>query len=330
MRERLVFPFWNRETRRVRAPWRLVAVFVVIGLFGLVVAAATPLLRDPLVAAVQLLVPGPQGSAVAGNVVFLVAQLVGTVGGVYVVGRFLDCRRFADFGLHLDRDWWADLGFGLLLGAALMTTIVLVELAAGWLTVTDTFRIARSDFSFWTWFGFALANFVVIGVVEELLARGFLIKNAAEGLTWFEGVDATRAVGVAVVASGLLFAVGHATNPNAGVASTVGIFVAAFMLAAGYVLTGELAIPIGIHVTWNFFQGTVYGLPVSGMDFGISLLAVEQSGPALVTGGSFGPEAGLLGVSASLVGIALVGAWVRWRGGALQIHPSITTPDRRG
>jgi hypothetical protein len=101
------------------------------------------------------------------------------------------------------------------------------------------------------------------------------------------------------------------------------------MLATGYVVTGELALPIGVHVTWNLFQGTVYGLPVSGTTQGLSVVAVEQRGPALVTGGAFGPEAGLLGAAAAVLGAASILAWVRWREGSVGVDPSLVTPDLR-
>lgn len=306
MRDRVVSFLWNTRTRRPRLPWRLVSVFVVLAVLSLVVGIGGSLLRGSLATALGLVVPAAQATLVAGNALFATTQLVGFVGAVYLTGRFVDRRWFRDFGLDVDRDWWADLGFGLVLGAALMTGIFLVELAAGWVAVTGTLRIEAASFPFWPWFGWAVVTFVGVGITEELLARGYLIKNLAEGLTWFDRVGPAGAVGLAVAASALVFGFGHASNPNASLASTTGIVVAAVMLAAGYVLTGELAIPIGVHVTWNLFQGPVYGFPVSGLDFGLSVVAVEQRGPALLTGGSFGPEAGLLGVAASVVGIGLI------------------------
>ena len=329
MRERALDLLWNGRTRRPRLPWRLVSVFVILGVIAGAAGVIAPALRTSLETLLRVALPGPQASLAAGNVVFFVAQGVAVVGAVFLTGRYVDRRQFRDFGFRVDRGWWLDLAFGLVLGAALMSAIFALEYAAGWVSVVGTFRVARAGFAFWPWFGWVLVVFVGIGITEELLARGYLLKNVAEGLTWVDRVGPPAAVAVAVLCSALLFAAGHLANPNASLASTAGIAVAAVMLASGYVATGELAIPIGVHVTWNLFQGPIYGFPVSGLDFGLSVLAVAVRGPTQFTGGAFGPEAGLLGVAASLVGIALTLWWVRWRTGDLRIHPALTTPALR-
>jgi hypothetical protein len=67
-----------------------------------------------------------------------------------------------------------------------------------------------------------------------------------------------------------------------------------------------------LHLSWNFFQGNVYGFPVSGWKEAMgSLLQVAQSGPEWMTGGAFGPEAGLLGAAAMLCGIAATVIYLR-------------------
>jgi hypothetical protein len=86
--------------------------------------------------------------------------------------------------------------------------------------------------------------------------------------------------------------------------------VAGLFLGLGYILTGELALPIGLHLTWNFFQGNVFGFPVSGMASTASFLQIEQGGPVLWTGAAFGPEAGLMGMTAILLGAVLILGWV--------------------
>ncbi|MFD1686556.1 CPBP family intramembrane glutamic endopeptidase [Halobellus litoreus] len=324
---------WNEGARRIRLPWRLGLWLALLVLLGLLATAALGVLWgrsiEPLLALFTPGRPGDQTIVAARNLLFVSSQLFVMVGSVYLAGRFLDRRWFRDFGFRLDRNWWIDLGFGLGLGAVLMTGVFAFELLAGWITVRELFFIARADFAFWPWFGWGFVTFLAVGVYEELVFRGYLITNLAEGFTWFDRVDRTAAVGIATVLTSAVFGVAHAGNPNATLASTLGIVLAAVTLAAGYVLTGELAIPIGLHATWNFFQGTVYGFPVSGTNNGVSLVAIEQSGPSLVTGGAFGPEAGLVGIGAIGIGLALTVLWVRWRTDEVRFDPSLVTPELR-
>ena len=58
-------------------------------------------------------------------------------------------------------------------------------------------------------------------------------------------------------------------------------------------------------------------------------IAIDQTGPPVLTGGAFDPEAGVIGVVAAAIGLGLITAWVRWRDGHVGIDPSTTTPDFR-
>jgi len=112
-------------------------------------------------------------------------------------------------------------------------------------------------------------------------------------------------------------------------AVALAIAIAGVFLAPGYVLSGELAIPLGLHLSWNYAQGVLFGFPVSGVGLGVAVVRTRETGPDLVTGGRFGPEAGLLGVVAILVGIAAIAWWVRARTGRLGLAPGVWTPDLR-
>jgi membrane protease YdiL (CAAX protease family) len=314
---------WNETERRPRAPLRVVLLVVVTALL----AVGTSLGASGIVGGVRAPLEAAFGEAAATAVgaVLGVALAGGTVSlSVLIAGRYVDRRRLRDFGFRLNRAWWLDCGFGLALGAGLMTLLFLGYLAAGWVEITGTFRprdgvVVRL---------LALVGvFLVVGVYEELLARGYLLTNAAEGLVGWVG--RRGAVVAATALSSLVFGLAHANNPNATTTSTVAIVLAGVMLAAGYVLTGELAVPIGLHITWNLFQGGVYGFPVSGLGVGASVIVVETTGPRLLTGGEFGPEAGLLGVGAMALGTAAIALWARWRTGTLAIAASVTTPDLR-
>jgi hypothetical protein len=78
------------------------------------------------------------------------------------------------------------------------------------------------------------------------------------------------------------------------------------MLSIGFIYNGQAALSIGLHFTWNFFQGIIFGFPISGTLSAANLIQIKQKGNELLTGGSFGPEAGLVGLTAMLLGTLLI------------------------
>ncbi len=329
-------PLWNREQSRLRTLWRLIAQ-------ALLFLVANLALGVPAGAAMAAwLVSRPGGAALAANpaaltqamvshplyrVVSLALLLASLVGSIWLAGRFLDRRRFVDFGLHLRASWWLDFAFGLALGAVLMAGIFGVELAAGWVTVAGTLRAPGAQ-AFAPALIIGLVGYLAVGFYEELFSRGYQLHNLAEGLNG-RLLGRRGAVLVAWLLSSSVFGVLHATNPNATAISTINLIVAGLFLGLGFILTGELAIPIGLHITWNFFQGNVFGFPVSGTQSGATLVAIAQRGPELWTGGAFGPEAGLIGLAAILAGSALIVGWVRARQGRVGLWGQMAEVPRR-
>jgi uncharacterized protein len=320
---------------RLRAFWRLLLQFVVYSLLPLPFAILTVIVfarsRGVSLEGTTLLGPGSnvERMMLGSPVLLLVTQVIlslGTVASVWLATRFLDRRPFVSLGLRLNRDWWLDLGFGMVLGALLMVGIFLTEWAAGWVTITGTLQTAKPSQPFGLVILFPILLFVAVGVGEELLSRGYQLKNMAEGLN-FSVIGARVSVLLALFLSSSVFGLLHVLNPNTTAISTINIAVAGLLLGAGYVLTGQLAISIGLHITWNFFQGNVFGFPVSGLDLvSTTFIATEQSGPRLWTGGAFGPEGGLLDPVASFVGIVLIVLWVRRRYGKVSLDTSLAMP----
>jgi membrane protease YdiL (CAAX protease family) len=257
-----------------------------------------------------------------------VAGLVGAILSVWLAGRFLDRRLSSDFGFHLGAGWWLDLLFGLALGALLITAVFIVELGMGWVEVTGALVTFETGVPFAPYVLLPVVMFVCVGISEETVFRGYQLKNAAEGLN-YPALGPRGAILLAWALSSVFFGVLHADNPSATLVSTSNIVLAGLLLGFGYVLSGELAIPIGLHITWNLFQNTVYGFPVSGFGpFGATFLATRQTGPDLWTGGSFGPEAGLLAPVAMLLGMLLIALWTRLRAGKISLHsPIAEDPD---
>ena len=317
---RLQWVIWNGTERRLRTPWRLLLGTVLFVLVSIVTLLSLQLLRET--AGIGLLAGfGPAMRPLVLNAISGLVVLLTLV----AVAWLLDRRRLSDFGLGIDREWWVDCGFGLALGGGVMTVMVVAGIAGGWVAVES---VGLSVGTLPQLVGL-VAVFLLVGFYEELLVRGYLLTNFAEGFRWFDRLSPPVAALCATLLSSLVFGALHATNPNATLLSTAVISAAGLMLALGYLYTGELAIPIGVHITWNVFQGLVYGLPVSGAELPVSLVETTTRGPQIVSGGAFGPEAGLLGLAG--VGLSALGILVycRSRDGTLAIDPDITTPDLR-
>ncbi|MCK4801363.1 MAG: CPBP family intramembrane metalloprotease [Anaerolineales bacterium] len=245
---------------------------------------------------------------------------------IWLSGRLLDRRNFANFGFQLNPDWWTDFGFGLALGAGLMGMIFLVELALGWISISGIFTTLNPETPFLIALLYPLIIFLAVGFYEELLSRGYRLKNLAEGLSG-KYLKPRSAILLATMITAINFGIMHASNPNANLASTLNISLAGLFLSTAYVLTGQLAIPIALHISWNFFQGNVFGFPVSGMSFrSATVIQVEQGGPDLWTGGAFGPEAGLLSTLIMILGILITLFWVRKRYGRIAIFLPLSDP----
>lgn len=150
---------------------------------------------------------------------------------------------------------------------------------------------------FGSWSGVPAGFLLMLGaaVVEEVLFRGFLFRTIRDvGGTW-----------IAVTVSAVVFGALHAFNPGASVVSTIAIALeAGVLLALSYAATNRLWLPIGLHLGWNFAEGSIFGTAVSGTKVSGALLRGELHGPAALTGGSFGPEASFVAVLVCLVASA--------------------------
>jgi len=304
------FVFWNFAERRLRFVWRLLALIGTTLVFSSLIGIIFfPFFGQPHQFVSQLLL----------NLAFLPA--------IWLVLRFIDRRRFSETGIFFRKDWWLDLAFGGLLGAVLMAAIFGVELGFGWIRIKDTF-VSQDTTPFAIAILLPLIFYASVSLFEELLFRGYLLLNLAEAIK-MRVISLRLAVVLAWVLTSLLFGAAHAGNPAATTISTLNISMAGIFIGLAYVLTGSLAIPLGIHLSWNFFQGNVFGFPVSGTNsFGTTVFSIEQSGPLAWTGGAFGPEAGILGLLAMIAGTLTILWWVRWHHGTLAVHTGIAEPPR--
>lgn len=278
--------FISSHKRRLRVGWRLLLHYLLFNivlafaaiLIELVMAGRGPSMLDPH--------PGPIPTAVQLIVIFLVT---------WYARRILDKRGFSSLGLRQDKYALRDFLAGFIIGAVMIAFLFVLHLAGGWAHFVGWNPNATSgDFLLDNILGSTLA-FCFVAVGEELLSRGYQLQNLMEDLgpAWGLGISA------------VIFSLLHAGNPSYDWKAILGLTAAGLFLALGWVQTGTLWLPIGLHLGWNLFEGTIFGFHVSGLDVP-SLLLLNVDGPEWLTGGYFGPEAGLLLLPALLFGAFLL------------------------
>ena len=222
-----------------------------------------------------------------------VAMFLGFVSALaasWILTRFVNKKPLAAIGLWVHPHTARELGIGLLIGFLMMTGVFIVQLAAGYVSVTWR-GLAWHEAG--TTVLFSLFYFASSAAGEELLFRGYPFQTLAQGITMLPAI---------LVMSGL-FGVAHMQNPHATVLSTINVMLAGIWLSLAYLKTRGLWLPFGLHLSWNFAQTTVFGFPTSGFGFAEHRLwAAVQNGPEGITGGAFGPEGGVLATLALLGG----------------------------
>lgn len=290
--------FLSADGSRLRAGWRLLIQTVVMFLgftcFGI-----------PLFIVYFFFDPASAFSNEITPTLLLISIVVETFAftiSIFLARRFLDKQSIESLGLAVNRQALFDMLAGIGITFVQMGCVYAVMYSLGWVTFNgfawevDSFsRVIAGALTF-------LVIFALVGWSEELLSRGYHLQTLASGLNLFWGV----------MISSALFGFLHIFNPDSSWSAVLGITLAGFYFAFAYLRTKGLWLPIGLHIGWNFFEGVVFGFPVSGLDI-YALTRIEVTGPELWTGGAFGPEAGLIVLPSLVWGAIMIYLFTRSR-----------------
>jgi uncharacterized protein len=190
--------------------------------------------------------------------------------------------------------------YGAILGAALFAGVYAVLSSAGVVAYAGPGSAAGALTTA------ALSAAAAVG--EEIVFRGGVFRILEERL----------GTTIALAASAALFGLLHLANAGATFYSAAAIALeAGVLLAVAYALTRRLWFPIGIHFGWNFTEGGIFGAVISGGRHSQGLMTFTLSGPPLLTGGQFGPEASVIALALCLAAAVVIGVLTvrrgRWR-----------------
>ena len=216
---------------------------------------------------------------------------------LYLNSRYLDKIDFLEYGLVFKRATFVQLFIGLLIGFFSVVLILLIGESTGIISVTKVKWALNISILL-----FAL-KMLFVGILEETFFRGYLFTTIYDGAR--SGKTANKqALLTGLLISSLIFGFAHVSTSNASFFSTLFLSVNGMVWCIPFILTKNLGMPIGLHTAWNFTQ-TQIGFTMSGNKAVNSIYQIENTGPDLLTGGEYGPEAGILGLAGYMIMLLL-------------------------
>ncbi|MBR2524421.1 MAG: CPBP family intramembrane metalloprotease [Clostridiales bacterium] len=183
---------------------------------------------------------------------------------------------------------------GLAAGLVMIASVFLILVISGQIKVTG-FGIPLSSVPLLLSY---MLMWLIQGACEEVMFRGYMMPRIASRFGLIP----------AIAASSLLFCIFHGLNPGFSVLAFINLILISVLYALISYYTGNIWIVCAAHTMWNFTQGNVFGLEVSGNSGGVSLIhtTLSSSPSSLMTGGGFGPEGGLPVTIVTVVAIIIV------------------------
>ncbi|CAN5357755.1 hypothetical protein BH10ACI1_BH10ACI1_01660 [soil metagenome] len=281
--------FFINRAERLRSGWRFVIFLLAFFFFGAIFGGAAVLVLS------ALKVEGGADSVafilVSDGISLILAILLD-----WLCGKFFEDLPFRALGASFDGKWLKDFAFGLLIGAVSIGFAVLIAAAAGGLSFS--FNQTQGTPAILLTLGVSFGVFAVAAAFEEAFFRGYILQTFSRAdLAW-----------LAIVLTSVFFAAVHLQNSGANYFSTINTALAGIWFGVAYLKTRNLWFPFGIHLAWNWMQGAVFGIEVSGITSftNAPLFRETDIGPAWLTGGDYGIEGGIACTLAIIFSTALI------------------------
>lgn len=179
---------------------------------------------------------------------------------------------------------------GLGVGALLMTSITLLTVLSGANSISLCSGINFKIISLY------LLGFFIQGMSEEFIFRGYLMSSLG-----------SKNTALAIAVNSVAFGIVHGLNPGLTPLAMVNLILFGLFASFYVILFDDLWGACAIHSVWNFMQGNIYGISVSGSGQSESVFRVSQrSSHGFLTGGAFGIEGSIFTTVILLIASAVV------------------------
>jgi membrane protease YdiL (CAAX protease family) len=280
--------FFN-EFNRLRSGWRFTIFQLLIIFFGGIFGRGAQFFLDRVADDF----PGKNLiSFVVPNFILLVLALLFG----WLCGKFFEDLPFRALGISLTKNWLRDLFFGLAIGAVSIFLAVLIAFSFGGMRLE--FNSPAGASAILQTLAISFAIFFIGATAEEAYFRGYVLQTFSRAeLVWF-----------AIAFTSVFFSFAHFLNPNVSGIAKFNTALAGVWFGIAYIKTRNLWFPLGIHFAWNWIQGAILGIPVSGITeiTTAPLFSETEKGNEFFTGGNYGIEGGIACTIAIIFSTVLV------------------------
>lgn len=268
-----------------------IASFIFSAVYGVIAVANHPELASDQIKLMQYLQQQFSGMSNFPAVSLQLIQCISLIFGVILFWKIWDKGKIREIGLTNIKSSWRDLGAGLLIGAVSFTIVALILLATNSVEMVNSFGSPKFSWALIT----QLIIFIFVGINEELFCRGYCMTVLKQ----------TKKPWVPIIVSAIIFSVMHSMNGGISLLAYVNLFLFGIFMGYLFMKTKNIWMCIGYHITWNYFQGDIFGFLVSGNTTD-SIYSIKVISHNLINGGSFGPEGGLVVTVLLIVSTLLV------------------------
>jgi membrane protease YdiL (CAAX protease family) len=228
------------------------------------------------------------------NMIMMFIQEIITIVLPILAWKISTKRKLSDMGFTPIKSDYKELLAGLIFGILSISVVFAAIILSGQAEITTwTPHFAPSQLLY-------LLMFIMVGFAEELLSRGYIMSVLRQ----------TKSIAAIMIIPSVIFALLHSFNSGIGAVPYINLTLVGILFSYMYLKSGNIWMPIGYHITWNYFQGNVFGFKVSGTEVE-GMLSTSYTKDNILNGGAFGPEGGLFVTVILLIGFVVVNLYYK-------------------
>ena len=276
---------FKNKSNEIRSGWKILLVFALTYGLSIIVSIILGIVLGVIGSATgnaDYLLTGSIASIMNNELIFLVSVALSngvSIISCIIVWRCLDKKKIREMGLTSIKSNSNEFLVGLVAGAITISIVSIGIICFG--NVEFVNPVNKPNISLSLVYG--LIAFAFVGFGEEILSRGYIMSVLKQ----------TRSKWVVLVGPALIFAMLHLANNGISILAFINLFLVGLLFAYMFMKSKNIWMPIGYHITWNYFQGYIWGFGVSGNDVQ-GLYKIKNVSDNIINGGAFGPEGGLM------------------------------------